>query len=63
MWMACGREALPRFDLAGSAYGNLKVEVQGSDAEIEWDQITDDGIAVGESISAADREMKEISLA
>lgn len=41
----------------------LEVEVEGSIDDVDWDMRTDDGIAVGESISAADREIKEISLA
>lgn len=64
MWLVCGGEMYARPTASGHATAEeLEVEVEGSIDDVDWDMRTDDGIAVGESISAADREMKEISLA
>ena len=41
----------------------MEVEVE-EDQDLDWDRITDDGIAIGESISAAEvRNMGELSMA
>jgi hypothetical protein len=64
MWLVCGGEMYAGPRASGHAAADeLEFEVEGSIDDVDWDMRTDDGIAVGESISAADREMKEISLA
>jgi hypothetical protein len=63
MWLVCGGELPAGTNTSNREAVELEIEVEGSIDDVDWGMRTDDGIAVGESISAADREMKEISLA
>jgi hypothetical protein len=56
MWIICGYAVAYKGDL-------LEVEVE-QDQDLDWDRTTDDGIAIGESISAAEvRDMGELPMA
>ena len=64
MWLAGGGGPTAGLEPIVSVFtaNNLDVQLQNSAQTIDWAERSDDGIAVGESISAVDRDIKDISL-